>query len=360
MEPPFGLGADSSKHDYRTLSHADVGAPQAKPIGGTQYPASVIRNQRKVGICTAISLVQNTEQATGVKYSADFQYLLQKHFIDQNWYEGSSPFASLQAAKKYGMLRIEHFPSIVDETPTINYADYIARLVAVVTDEVKFKNLLSKCEFPIKGYASVKTDDYSFAEGVDDSKAGLICRFNIGAEWWTKKNGQSSWSALDIEPLRAPAQIVSGHQVTVSDYDFTQIGEHVGRVANTWSKDWADDGSARFILQNYRPTEAWIPYYDFTPDYVPLPDPATWQHLFTRIIRLGDTGDEVKDLQVKLMMEDCLPRIKKDEWGTFGPKTRTAVVAFQMKRSVPLTYYERYVLRGSIVGPKTLKELNRK
>ena len=126
MEIPFGSGALESAKDYRTLDHAAIGLPQIKSIGGLRYPASIIMHQHKIGICTAISLVQNVRMATGVLYSEDFQYLLQKKFIDGDWMEGSSPFSAVKAAHKYGLLRAEYMPTILSMQPDISYPDYVS------------------------------------------------------------------------------------------------------------------------------------------------------------------------------------------------------------------------------------------
>jgi len=58
--------------------------------GGFNYLPTDILDQKNVGICTAISHIQNRNKANGKTYSADFQYLLQKKFYDMNWTEGSS------------------------------------------------------------------------------------------------------------------------------------------------------------------------------------------------------------------------------------------------------------------------------
>lgn len=356
----FGFGAQPSPHDYRTLKHDQVGAPQEKARGGTRYPAEKILNQRKVGICTAISLVQNAYVALGRRYSEDFQYLLQKVYFDRNWDEGSSPFASCHIAKTYGLLPVEHLAPILDADPSISYPAYVEKLKAIANDSEKMKDLLSKCEKVVQAYSQVNvTDDTLFAQGINDSKAGLLVRFTLGNEWWTGKDGRVSWNKLDIEPLRPPSIVVSGHQVTVSDYDYSDAFGHVARLANTWSPQWCDNGSARFLLGRYRPTEAWMLYYDYSPKFVSLPDAKTWSHVFSKTLKIGNTGEEVKALQVKLMLEQCMGRITVEEYGIFGPKTRAGVFAYQLKKGIPLSYYEKYVLRGNTVGPKTIAYLNR-
>jgi hypothetical protein len=362
-----GLGAQPSPHDYRHLQHDQVGAPQTKAIGGTRYPTDKILHQRKVGICTAISLVQNVYVATGVRYSEDFQYLLQELYIDRDWLEGSSGYASLRVASKsktgpqYGMLPIEHFPSIIDANPDITYEDYKNKLITIAGNRTEMERLLALCESPIKGYAQVNVaSDHLIAQAIDDSKAGILARFDVYDTWWTAVDGRVSWLAKDLEPLRKGIRALSGHLVSITNYDFTNPFNHKAQQANTWGPTWADDGSAWFELNNYRPTEAWSIYYDFTPDYVPLPKASEWSHTFVKHMKLGDVTDEVKQLQIKLMIDGFMGRITKEEWGIYGPKTQKAVLALQLARKVPLSYYERYVLRGSKIGEKSLRALNLK
>lgn len=80
---------------------------------------------------------------------------------------------------------------------------------------------------------------------------------------------------------------------------------------------------------------------------------------FTPVIlfcELGQDSLEVKDIQTKLMILGFLPVIEYDEWGIYGRKTAKAVLDFQIQ-NVKLSWYERYVLRGSRVGLKTSRAL---
>jgi hypothetical protein len=89
------------------------------------------------------------------------------------------------------------------------------------------------------------------ANAIDESAAGLITRFVVGKEWYT----------APIEPLRKSVAPISGHLITICNYDGMSY-----RVANTWGDDWADKGTAYSNLATYQPTEAWIPYYNKLPE----------------------------------------------------------------------------------------------
>lgn len=240
-QPKYGTGALPSKTDLRDFTYVP---DKANWKGGTRYEPEDIEDQSRVGICTAISLTQNARKATGVKYSADFQYLLQKKYIDLNWEEGSSARSALKVASKYGLLPEKYFKYKISRKQS--YAKYIKQLQAIPQEDID--KLLKRC-IKIKGYASVPVDRDMIANAIDESEAGLIVRFVLGSEWWTKP----------IEPLRPPKTVISGHLTIMSNYTGGSY-----RIANTWGDDWADKGTAYSLFKDYAPTEAWIVYYNET------------------------------------------------------------------------------------------------
>jgi len=235
----YSAGAEKSKKDLRDFSYVP---DKANWTGGARYKATDIEDQSKVGICTAISMTMNARKATGTKYSADFQYLLQKKYVDGNWDEGSSIRSALQVATKYGLLPEKLFKYKISRKQS--YLKYIKQLQAI--PEADIKKLLAKC-IKIKGYASVPVDRDMMANAIDESEAGLLTRFALGSEWWTEP----------IQPLRKPQVFISGHAVTTSNYSGGSM-----RIANSWGDDWADKGTAYHMFKDYAPTEAWIAYYN--------------------------------------------------------------------------------------------------
>lgn len=258
MEYIPATGALASAFDIRTFSAPAKAFAVQK--GGTRYTPEQIQHQRKVGICTAISLTQNAHASTGIKFSADFQYLIQKKFYDEGtvigWNEGSSIFHALKAAKGIGLLPEEHFTQWITEADrNLPYAQYIAKLKAIPETEIA-KLILIANKYKIKAYASVKVDRDSMAEAIYNSKAGVLTRYTLGNEWWTDVNGNVTWDKTKLEPLRPAAQWLSGHAVTDSNFDGNSF-----RIANTWSKDWADNGTAYRLHNQTAPTEAWQLWY---------------------------------------------------------------------------------------------------
>ena len=333
MNPPFGTGAVESSYDSRTYRHDST---LAIPLtsGGVSYKPEDIEHQHNVGICTAISLVQNAQKALGKKFSPDFQYLLQKKFVDLNWYEGSSIFSALKVGKNFGFLPLEEFTYVTENDRFLPYSLYIAKLQAIPDAEIY--RLIRLCTNKLAGYAQLGNDSQSLAKGILDSKAGILTRYEVGQEWWTP-----SWNTKDIDPIQPPQVVVSGHAITESLFDFT-LNEKF-ELPNTWGILWNDLGRGHTIWSQYHCTEAWIPYFDSVPQ--PLPP----QFIFTVDMKQGQTSNDITQLQKRLGVNPT---------GYYGPLTRAAVLKYQLDNNIPLSWYERYVLAGSICGAKTRTKLN--
>jgi len=256
-----GTGARQSKTDVRTVQHKDMRTMGSvvEPIGGYKYSASEIRHQHNVGICTAISLTQNAEKAIGRKFSADFQYLLQKKYFDKDWLEGSSIFNALRVGKTYGFLPLELFTEIKETDRELPYEEYIAKLQAI--PESRILDLIKECsDYKLDGYSAVDISNvYSVINAINYSKSGILFRLTVGNEWYTAKDGRISWAPVDINPLRSPKNPTSGHAIVASEYDLTLKQDIT--LANTWGSGWNRQGLGDIIWTDYSPTEAWIPYY---------------------------------------------------------------------------------------------------
>ena len=266
MEEIFipGTGAKKSSIDVRTIKHEKMTTMAALPdvVGGYDYALTEIEHQHRVGICTAIALTQNARKALGRKFSADFQYLLQKKYFDSNWDEGSSIFNSLKVAKKYGMLPAELFTFVTEADRNLPYAQYIAKLQAISEEDIQ-KLITQSSDYKLSGYAVVDiSTPQTISKAITDSKSGILCRYTVDSAWYTAIDGRTSWSPADINPLRAPKTPESGHAITGSKYDYTTNVDII--LANTWGASWNKEGLADTDWNNYKMTEAWIPYYGMT------------------------------------------------------------------------------------------------
>lgn len=72
-------------------------------------------------------------------------------------------------------------------------------------------------------------------------------------------------------------------------------------------------------------------------------------------LKKGDTGFEVEKLQAFLLRKGFMSPV--DKLGFYGDITSAAVLAFQLKYC-NLSWYERYIMRGTVCGVKTLSALN--
>lgn len=254
MEPRiYATGAEPSLVDLRDFQYQpDRSALAAPRTGGERYKPEDIEDQHRVGICTAISLTQNARKALGVRFNADFQYLLQKKYYDKSWNEGSSARSALHIAYTFGMLPEVEWTHTTEADRKLSYSKYIKKLQAVPEAEIQRLLAIAK-SYKLAGYAAVPVDRDKLAMAVDESRAGLIVRFVVGREWYT----------APIEPLRKAQNPISGHLITYCNYDGMSY-----RLANSWGDDWADKGTAYGHLTTNPPTEAWIPYYNELPPVI--------------------------------------------------------------------------------------------
>jgi hypothetical protein len=71
----------------------------------------------------------------------------------------------------------------------------------------------------------------------------------VGAEWYTARDGAESWEAEDVLPIRPPKKVIDSHFIMVSAYD-----ETVDKTffCNSWSPTWGQNGFG-WLNSNYAP-----------------------------------------------------------------------------------------------------------
>jgi hypothetical protein len=251
-------GCDKSPYDIRTFAYPTKGKVVAPIKAGVRYSPEDIEHQRNVGICTAISLTQNAKKATGIAFSADYQYLEQK-LAEGNWTEGSSIFTALGVAKHIGLLPANEWKWSTEADRDLPYSSYLKKLQSVPKSEIeRLRGIAS--QYQIKAYASVPVTRDAIALAIAESKAGVLARYVIDDAWWTSRAGIITWAKEALQPLRAPKTHGIGHAVTDSNVDGGSF-----RIANTFSEKWADGGTAYHLFNDYRPTEVWSVWYEDTP-----------------------------------------------------------------------------------------------
>jgi peptidoglycan hydrolase-like protein with peptidoglycan-binding domain len=317
----FSFGAKKSKKDKRTIKHKHI-SQEGVPLltGGIVYNPQDIENQANVGICTAISFVQNREKANNKKYSAEFQYLLQKKYFDLNWEEGSSILNALKVGMKYGLLPANLWTFTTLSDRDLPYSSYIAKLQAITDTQIQ--SLLTQCVDKIPGYASVNVSDpQAIARAINESQAGILCMYEVGQEWYTSVSGVTSWAPFDIDPLRPPKTIEDGHAINMSQFNYTTANNQI--LANTWSPNWDKQGCADICWDNYKPIEAWI----ITKNTV--------IYRFNNNLSLGMQNADVTNLQNALKIKGYFTLVQPT--GYYGILTYLAVKAFQKANGIIAT-----------------------
>lgn len=243
MEQKYSTGAQESPFDIRTFTYIP---DKAQIKGGIKWSPEDIDNQHRVGICTGISLVMRAQKYFGVKFSADFQYLIQKR-MENNWYEGSSISTALNVGKKVGFLPYKEFP-VGEEDRKLPYAEYIEKLKAI--PEIEVVRLIEIAgKYKLKAYAGVPVSRDNLADAIDNAGA-LLVRYALDTEWYREP----------IQPLRPSPNPTSGHAVNETNYDGGSF-----RIANSWGTQWADNGTAYHMFKDLKPTEAWSVWFNEVP-----------------------------------------------------------------------------------------------
>lgn len=76
----------------------------------------------------------------------------------------------------------------------------------------------------------------------------VIVEAQVGEEWYTAADGQTSWTAADILPIRPPKEVIDAHFFVLGGkYDANSI-----TFANSWSTEWGENGFG-YLGQNYLP-----------------------------------------------------------------------------------------------------------
>jgi len=173
---------------------------------------------------------------------------------------------------------------------------------------------------------------------------GVILLLKIGKEFWTNKEGKSSWKEKDILPLRPPEKIVSGHFVVAHSFDENRI-----YFSNSFSTDWGQKGHGYF-------EENYMPYVISAGTTIDVPDTKEESYLFTRQLDFGDTGVEVQELQKRLQKLGYFPE-SQPATQYFGTITQSSVKKYQCAKGIVCSGTPKTTGWGR-VGNKTMKSLN--
>lgn len=252
MAKKYSFGAEKSPFDLRTFRYsADKAALPPHSAGESWANTAYIDDQHRVGICTAISMTMRAHRHFGVQFSPDFQYLLQKKYVDGNWNEGSSALSACKVGNKYGFLPKDKWKFTTEEDRKLSYSKYIDKLKRITDAEIE-EMLQEAAKYKISAYAKLNNSVYDLGGAIAENGA-VIARFVVGEEWWK----------TPIEPLRRAAKPISGHLVNITK----RVGDSY-RIANSWGKDWVDGGTAYGLYATYSPTEMWQVWFSGVPNEI--------------------------------------------------------------------------------------------
>ncbi len=344
--PILGTGAHESKKSVQ-----DIHAHQVLDMAGMPYQDVVITyghphlNQRGIGICTAIDLCDMAQKIWGIPFSSKFTYIGGKKNYDGNMLEGSSNLTMLKFGKNFGFL-----PLSFDPTGNDCHGTFEQFVNAQYTPE----QFAEANKYKLSGYALAPLDPVGFATALQKSKYGLITRMDAGTNFF-----RPSWSKVDLELLRDPNPISSGHAVKVVETHGLD-NKQIRLLRNTWGdKDnpttdsglvWSDDGNIRYEYDTQAPyvTEA----------YVVFAEPMIFKHTFSTPIIYGQTSPEVTALQRVLVGLGFLTMPVGVSFGYYGNLTAQAVLTFQRANNVA-PEAQLAALAGKRVGLLTISALNK-
>lgn len=342
-------GAIRSGRDYRD-AYASVAAAAAAPIitlpptYHTDLGPVLMQNQ--IPACVAHDVVYLMKlyhfRKTGqwIDLSPRFLDILSWE-PDLKLEDGRRPRTVMKIAANTGCCTTALLPN--DTTlPLATYRDK-----SIITQAMKDEAALYK----IPGYISVEVTPQATRAAIYLYGA-VTALFEIGDEFYTAASGQTSWADSDIDPLRTPASIIGGHQIAPNGWTDPTFNT----VRNEWSEAWANKGENRYdpaAWQKYI-VEQWavaeIPT-DATSFMKDLPGPTAFHYEWSTNLAYGEYNDDIKWAQVALMILGFLVPIPADELGYYGPKTATAVEAFQTSQRIAPTAAHN-------IGPKTRAALN--
>ena len=352
MNDQLATGAIESPVDYRNDIAALSFPVPATPASLTTYRYNQVDNypvlmQNLTPSCVAHSLALLVQdyffKKTGkiIHFSPRWLDALMKTVDGQGMATGGAiPQLGLKLLAKYGCATESTCPNNT-LLPILQYRDPACLTPQAYAEAAQYK---------IPGYVKIATDPQSLRNAV--YFFGLVSTLrSVGNEWYTP-----SWLPAGIDPIRTPNPVTSGHQTT----DFGWNGT-MNKLRNSWSKNWDINGNADYDVNAWQPftIEAWaiaeIPsdVLDFLKN---LPSPKNFHYNWTVDMSYGQgVTDDVKYLQIAMMILGFMTPPSVDQLGLYGPMTSAAVLKYQQTNGIPTQG-----LGGHNVGPLTRASLNTK
>lgn len=184
--------------------------------------------------------------------------------------------------------------------------------------------------------------------GLDGSNGNLIVLMTH--EKFDYLDGQAYYKTLYGHLKTRTFQVTAGQNVTkgqilaLADNTGASLGSHLH-----FSVKPVYQGEEAWQWSNAEPNNGYNGSID------PAPFLGTIVQ-FKTPLKKGDTGFEVEKVQALLLRKGYLSPVPK--LGYYGDATSSALLKFQIAKIPSLSWYEKYVLRGTVCGEKTLRALN--
>lgn len=256
MEYELNTGGIKSPQDDRDLqleivARADF--PETLPdscfLDVSQLPVWM---QNKIGACVGHAWGKSQQhvelQEDGKVYdlSARFLYAISK-CLDGYPGEGTYPRLTAKVLQKYGCATEKTCPN----NTLLDHETYVYNRKL---ENVPYEAMIEAGKFKISGYAFSSLTEDGIKKAIYYAKTkrqGVVMLKQVGDTYWKDVNGNSTWEAGKILPLRRPSSITSGHEVFPIGYEYIN-GRFVVHFLNSWSSAWADNGKGWFYFDEWK------------------------------------------------------------------------------------------------------------
>ena len=324
-------------------------------------------DQNKLGSCVGhaagkarqVMSFHEDGAATVTPYSARFLYAYAKCIDGNPTIQGTDPRVVAKILKSVGCATEATCQNntLLDHS-TYTYGGLLSAIPAAAITEANAGRKISNYAFADVSEAGLK----AAIQFAGEHQGGVFMLTNIDKNWWTDINGNTTWAAAGLFPLRPPtdAATLGGHETMPYAFD-VKNGRTIIWDFNSWSNAWGsttgygtDGGSAWFYLDEWLPhIKQIVVVFDIPMNYAAL----GFSYNFTKALSQGMGGSDVVALQHLLRIDGEFPE-GVPFTGYFGPTTRAAVCAFQAKYASEILTPVGLAQPTGFVGVSTLKKLN--
>lgn len=325
LEINYKLGAEREDVDYRDITVDQLPQLGKKPLDYHLTSLSMIpvTDQKNNGSCvgqaegTYIEYL-NKDDLYGNTISRRFIYANCKRF-DGSPLEGTQPRVASGVLRNFGATTTAY----IQDRNELNHSEFIDVQKSGTPYEIAKK-------FRVNGYALIRTAD---AESLRKAlvQYGLVT-ISLPVDWnagWLSKTGFLN---------KEPSNIIGYHRVVLYGYS-THNGETVFNFRNSWGFNWGKSGNGTLLYSKYAGKIYDARVYTDIPKEL-LDNAKDQKYMFTKTLRVGDTGNDVRELQKVLGIEQN---------GLFDEFMKEQVALYQTLHSLSA---------DGIVGHKTREMLN--